>query len=481
MATPTSIELTPTFENIGVVTKYSGTAPTSASMEWRPAGELSWRPGPRIRYPDGTIRNLVLLDTASLECRTSVIRVQDNTDYDVRMTVDGQVVGGTVRTKNNTPPESTNGILRYLSNDGSDGNQGSESAPWRTFNYALANLPSGGKLYIRGYHNTVATPADGRPPQPPSGTPSSWTHLTVWPGYTATLDFVYADMHNGTATWTRHSTYSRIWQHSGDRAMFHPALGERMLFPYTSLAELNALSAGIANGGYYATEAGMIYIILPNDENPNGKEINVPCFYERTWDWSNVNYLRISGLKFRSSWELVRCYDSNNIWVDHNEFVNMCSPIRAFDACGDWTFEYNYCHNVGADQALWPWDKGLTGEGAAAYFDTVSGRRNVFRHNRINGLWEGFMYTAYSSSANLDNPNYQNDADIYDNDIQNYNDDSMELEGACKNLRVYQNRCNGGLMGIAPSPPRRGPVFFFRNSMAYFTDAAVKGGLSARN
>src|SRR6185503_19315564 len=51
---------------------------------------------------------------------------------------------------------------------GKDSNEGSEKAPWKTINHAMAQLKAGDTLYLRGgiYHENVYCAVEGKPDAP---------------------------------------------------------------------------------------------------------------------------------------------------------------------------------------------------------------------------------------------------------------------------------------------------------------------------
>ncbi len=272
-----------------------------------------------------------------MECRGSILQVQAGLQYDVQMIIDAQPIGGTVITKSNKLPVSA-GNAHYVSDDGNDANPGTTLLPLRNVNTAIQRMNGGDILYVKGRHYL-----GGTMPQPPSGAPASWTVIASWPGHEAIIDATWEDYSKGIGVWTNHPEHHQaIWSAPVRTSVGRPpvAQGEFLLYPYASIAELINPTPGVAGGCFSDQGNSRVYVRLPDDGDPNGREININRVRE-PWRWTGGAYIRVTNIKFRFGIEYTRLYDCINTWWDHNAFVNCTSAIRGIFSTGDLTFENN--------------------------------------------------------------------------------------------------------------------------------------------
>lgn len=69
------------------------------------------------------------------------------------------------------------------------------------------------------------------------------------------------------------------------------------------------------------------------------------------------------------------------------------------------------------------------------------------------------------------------DSDIYGNLLMFSNDDSMELDGAAMNVRVYQNKIEQTYVGISTAPLNMGPSYIYRNQIVTCGDKVDNAGV----
>ncbi len=157
--TPGSFTLASTYENISVYVSFSGdnNANNSALLEYRTQGSGSW-----IRGMDMVVDRRATLggdtNTYRNQWRASIIGLDPNTDYDVRVTFsDGDGVSGTnpradtVTTRNDDFDSlSYTGNLYYVNGDtGSDSNPGTLAEPFETIQAGVDAADSpGDTVYI---------------------------------------------------------------------------------------------------------------------------------------------------------------------------------------------------------------------------------------------------------------------------------------------------------------------------------------------
>jgi VCBS repeat-containing protein len=154
-----TLSLSPAFENIGVISSFSGdnNANNQAILEYRQTGTTDWTPG--IQMTGDRRTSLTMSGSSPIanpyknQWRAVIFWLTPSTSYDVRVTytdADGGsgTVQGTVTTLNDTPPST--GSTYYVAKTGSDttGN-GSEATPWLTIGKAASSVAAGATVNIK--------------------------------------------------------------------------------------------------------------------------------------------------------------------------------------------------------------------------------------------------------------------------------------------------------------------------------------------
>jgi hypothetical protein len=114
-------------------------------------------------------------------------------------------------------------------------------------------------------------------------------------------------------------------------------------------------------------------------------------------------------------------------------------------------------------------------EGSAISFQGGGG--NVARFNRVHGLFNGI---GASTWGDLENEALNRDLDIHDNVFTEIGDDPLEPEGACMNVRFWNNQTRDTLQGISLAPITVGPVYVVRDRYVNYKESAVKAGVDSR-
>jgi len=166
-----TLSLYPAFENIGVISSYSGddNGNNQATLEYREAGSATWRPGIPMTvdrrdlityYPGGGNPDETVPNEWARQWRAVIFGLEPNTEYEVRVTyTDPDGVGGTnavtqtARTRDDNP--SSNGNTYRVATTGSDETgDGSESNPWRTIQHAADIVIAGDRVLVHpGVYN----------------------------------------------------------------------------------------------------------------------------------------------------------------------------------------------------------------------------------------------------------------------------------------------------------------------------------------
>lgn len=159
-----TLSLAPAFENIGVISSFSGddNGNNNAILEYREVLADDWKPGipmtvdrrdflyefPLAGEPD----NNPIPNEWKNQWRAVIFGLKPNTEYEVRVTytdpdgVTGSPVVATIRTRNDNPP--SNGNTYYVSNAGDDSSLGTFDAPFRTIQHAASIVNPGDTVLV---------------------------------------------------------------------------------------------------------------------------------------------------------------------------------------------------------------------------------------------------------------------------------------------------------------------------------------------
>jgi hypothetical protein len=103
----------------------------------------------------------------------------------------------------------------------------------------------------------------------------------------------------------------------------------------------------------------------------------------------------------------------------------------------------------------------------------VYGRGIVVCHNRISRFSDGLAIANYGVPS-MD-PGQQCVAiDFYSNEITWAQDDAIEADYGCHNIRVYRNRCWNVFAALSVQPSYGGPIYLIRNEGFGVTALALK-------
>lgn len=225
-----------------------------------------------------------------------------------------------------------------------------------------------------------------------------------------------------------------------------------------------------------------VYLRMPNNFNPNDYYITlVPSSGNATRSFAfAAPNARLSG--FELHYIGASLYNgAENATIDHNIFIGSGAGPRSENA-DDATIEYNIFKdsNLWSEDPTqnpgttvpWTWVKGgiILQDGTnAGNWQRVGavqenaasggpGKREVFRYNKVDGLFNGFS----DYNAGLDRYASQ-DTDIYQNTISHIPDDAFEPEDQGINIRIWDNNAQQTGTGLSTGPLPYGPVYLFRN------------------
>jgi hypothetical protein len=93
-------------------------------------------------------------------------------------------------------------------------------------------------------------------------------------------------------------------------------------------------------------------------------------------------------------------------------------------------------------------------------------RRTVFRHNIVDGLFNGFGAEVTGGTTQYTEDMFSNaESDCHDNIFRNLPDDAWEPAHACPNVKFWDNRVEYAISGMSTGGPTAwGPLYMFRNT-----------------
>ena len=216
-----TLELIPTYESMSVYLSFDDDddGDNSATMEYRQVGAGSFITGMDMVVDR---RDIVQNDKTKLDpnpfknqWRASLLGLQAGTDYEVQVTVsdpDGGdiVVTETMFTWTETALIPSTGNTFYVSDaDGSDGDDGSESNPWKTMQNAVDSVSAGDTILVKAgtYNENVTIDNDAGVA---SGTPSNYITLRNFQSDIVTIQLGGSSTDRGNAGINVNASYWRV-------------------------------------------------------------------------------------------------------------------------------------------------------------------------------------------------------------------------------------------------------------------------------
>jgi hypothetical protein len=467
-----SLELYPTWNNIGVRVFYTGDVNANAGghLEWRVRGDIAWR------------RGVNLTRIANGRFAASVIRVAAGQDHDVRAVVadpdggSGSLAGiaSTRPDPAHTPPPA--GRTWWVATTGSDANPGTSTQPFATLQAAADRAVAGEEIRVKPglYHQSLDSVRPGTESRP---------IRLVADGPGVILDGSNpAHLHRAD------------WQNDGgglysipfpDSTRLICADSLQRLYRHSSVANLQAGAGGITQG--WTIAGGRLHLRLEDGSSPAGHTIHVAhrdfgirLRHDHWWvEGFEVRYFGLTavGFDYISSGILLsvarRCVVRNN----HVHTIGG-RPIFLRDDAGDNLVEGNLVRDPRIDAwALLNWDavKGHPEEITA--ISNRGGRGNVIRGNTIRGTFNGI--DARESEENHTEA-VAADCDVVDNDIAQVGDDAFEIDVISGiNTRWYRNVVDDIYVGCSIAPIDQGPTYVLYNQFTRFRRSAWKFSLGS--
>lgn len=440
------------FHTAGVAATISGDADgdAAAALEWRRAGEPSFHPGhPLVRIGATWFAgSLFFLDPgASWEARVT-LSDPDGVTGSATLTASFAtrsplLAEPTLRTLYVAPPPL-----------GDDGNAGTDPAHPLATIQAAADLTQPGDLVSIApgvYRESVVVPASGTAAQP-------IVFRGAAPG--AILDGADATIAAGVA-WTAQGS-GVFYRSPLGFATGHVVTELGRLFRYDNLTDLQNLPAG-PPGGFWL-DGTALRVKLSDGSSPATHTMHVARL-ENGFYLDGRSHVRIEDLE-------IRHYGAGDYGkAVYLRYSSDCavrgSSIHEVGAAGVWVKggERNLIEgSTFADTSIpgwdWNWTKGSSAEGNGVAFTDDVGRGNVVRRNVFQGSFNGI---GPCGSAPPPGGAPTVETDVYENLFLDHNDDALEPEGYCANVRMWDNWIENVHMAFAVAPAAPGPNWIVRN------------------
>jgi hypothetical protein len=433
----------------GVVATISGDANGNAAvaLEWRRTGAPAYRAGhPLARIGAGAfVGSLFFLDPA--------------TSWDVRVTISDP--NGVVGSPTATASFSTRAIVfaqpslrtLYVAPNGNDGNTGTDPGhPLLTIQEAADRSQPGDLVSIAPgvYRESVNVPTSGTAPQP---------IVFRGSGAGAILDGADAAIDAGVA-WS--AAGSGVYSRVTGFATGHVVTERGRLFRYDNLTDLQALPAGPPGGFWF--DGTTLRVKFDDGSSPATHAMHVARFEDGFYVDGRSN-VRVENVE-------IRHYGAGDygkgVYLRYSsDCAVLDSTIHEVEAAGVWIkggdrhrIEGNHFYDTSIPGWVWDWTKGSSAEGNGVVMTDDLGRGHVVRDNLFEGTFNGIGPCGGSAPPG---GALTMEVDVYDNVFRDHNDDALEPEGYCSNIRMWGNVVTDVHMAFAVAPASPGPTWILDN------------------
>ena len=497
---PLRVEVVPNYHAASVYAFYDGDADEDAvcHLQYRTGDDADWHDGHPLTRNGHT---KTFPDTGRFA--GSLFGLEPDRPLEVRVTFedpDGLAEGASAtltaasRTRSDTFPTGS-GKTYVVAPDGDDASPGTREKPFATIQHAVDLVEPGDTIYLKDgtYRESVTVTRSGRP--------DAYIRLAVDPKETAppmhvsTMDgagFVkrfHARAH--LAGWVPAGSWEDLGEGlyacpekrrvgtvtmtlSRPKGSYRP-VGTR-IYHHGSLKELKEAGPPLVPGWWQDEKAGRLYV-----RKPEGRPVTVAGVrlgvLPSGLKFENASHWIVEGLEFEvfgggPHSRGIEVRGGEGIVIRGCRFRSMRTHVLLRKGAERCLVEACTFRDTGIWN--WPWEacKSHDVEGCAVYLQGGSG--NVVRLNHIEGLFNGI---APATWGDLHNDRINCDMDIQGNTFTHVADDCLEPEGACINVRFWDNEATDVFVGLSVAPVTVGPCWVVRDRYVRCRNGGLKLGV----
>ena len=252
------------------------------------------------------------------------------------------------------------------------------------------------------------------------------------------------------------------------------------LYHHESFQALQTAQPPLDRGWFHDAKAGKLHVRAGGDDAPEDRDLAVGVLpfglqFEDCGHWivEGLEFACFGGGKYSRGIDVV---NSRNVVIRRCKFeamrtgVSFRKPLAA--EC-----LVEYCSFRDSGIWTWPWKACKSHDVEGSAISIRGGAGNVARFNGIVGFFNGIDASTWGE---LNNESLNRDLDIHDNGFSEIGDDPLEPEGACMNVRFWNNRTDNTLQGISLAPITVGPVYVVRDRYVNFKQGAVKVSIDSK-
>jgi hypothetical protein len=503
------IEVAPNFNAASVYVHFEGQEGKDAScrMEYKAGEAKEFRPG----HP--------LSRTGKGRFAASIFGLKPDQPLEVRATLDdgagsAKVLTAATRTRSDAFPGGT-GKSYYVVPTGDDANAGTREKPFKTIQHAAGLVEPGDTILLladRPFFESVSIKRSGRPDayitiraarqedrrqnpaqinavarqqvivsvDGPEGGKVGGMELLAGFGALATMQGwvgdkgPWQDLGNNLYVTDEKRTVGVLTM----KSVQHLA-GQRV-YHHESLDDLKAAEPPLVPGWWQDKEAGKLYLRTGDARPPRHLMLRLGVLksglvFENAAHWivEGIGFEVFGGGPYGRGIDII---NSSNIIVRECRFDTMRTGV-AIRKPRSTNCLIERCRFSDSGIWTWPWKAVKAHDTEGGGVDLQGGGGNVVRFCDFRGMFNG---VGASTWGDLENEALNRDLDIHDNTFTEIGDDPLEPEGACMNVRFWNNRTENTLQGISLAPITVGPTYVVRDRYVNFKASAVKVSVNSR-
>jgi hypothetical protein len=242
--------------------------------------------------------------------------------------------------------------------------------------------------------------------------------------------------------------------------------------------DILALHAGVYRGAFAAPlkgEAGRPIVLRPAGDGP--AILHGAGYDSDLLDLNGAEHVHVEGLVFRHARHAIRAGRKGQagavgLVVRRCEIADVISGITtSSENSRDWYLADNELQGI--NPTWYPRPDGNRYMEPSHTGINVYGQGIVVCYNRIRRFSDALAIVNFGVPVD-DVQRHCVAVDFYGNDLSFAQDDCLETDYGCHNIRVYRNRCYNAHTGLSVQPSYGGPIYLIRNEMYGITALSFK-------